>query len=112
MFNLYSLLPNYVAVATQDDYTILLFNTRTAVLNAYILGNEENKWNEISESVKKAEMYFEKINEIVKDEDSKKQNIERTKTILKDFENSVVLNDKKIFFMQYKNTIQALETNM
>lgn len=110
LYNIYLQLPNYLMVVTQDQYILINYNTKVAVLNAYTLANEENKWNEISESLSIAKNYFGKMFEIIDENDKRRMNIEKTNTIINDFENSIVLNDKNIFFMQYKNTIQALET--
>lgn len=109
-YNIYSQIPNYLPAVTQDIYTIINYNTKVAVLNAYTLVNEENKWNEINESVARAKKYFSQMLEVVNENDNRRANIEKTNTIIRDFENSIVLTDKNIFYMQYKNTIHALET--
>lgn len=110
LYNIYIQLPVYMMVVTQDSYLITSYNTKAAVLNAYTLANEENKWKEISESVAKAKNNFATMYEIIDEKDNRRSNIEKTNTIINDLENCIVLNDKNIFYMQYKNVIQALET--
>ena len=109
-YNLYFQLPNFLTLVTQDAYKITNYNTKVAVLNAYTLANENNKWKEISESVGRAKNNFNKMFEFVKEDDDRRNDIKKTYAIINDLENCVVLNDKNIFYMQYKNTIQSLET--
>lgn len=109
-YNIYAQLPIYLLAVTQDSYIITSYNTKVAILNAYTLANEENKWKEISESIVKARNTFDKMLEIVGENDNRRSNIEKTNTIINDLGNCIVLNDKNIFYMQYKNVIQALET--
>ena len=110
LYNIYTQLPIYLLAVTQDSYIITSYNTKVAILNAYTLANEENKWKEISESIGKAKSIFTTMFEIVNEKDNRRSNIEKTNTIINDLENCIVLNDKNIFYMQYKNVIQALET--
>ncbi|MBR3325106.1 MAG: hypothetical protein IKG14_03580 [Clostridia bacterium] len=108
--NIYVQLPNYLLRITQDSAIITLYNTKVAILNAYTLANEENKWKEINESITNAKKYFSKMYDIIDEKDIRRPSIEIINTLIKDLENSIILNDKNIFFMQYKNTIQAIET--
>lgn len=109
-YNLYLQLPNFLILVTQDAYKITNYNTKVAVLNAYTLASENDKWKEISESVTRAKNNFNKMFEFVKEDDDRRNEIEKTYAIINDLENCVVLNDKNIFYMQYKNTIKSLES--
>ena len=109
-YNLYSQLPNYAMAVSNDTFLINTYMSKSAILNAYALANEENKWKEMSESVAKAKTMINEMVDIVNDKDNRKNDLEKTSTIIGDLENSIILNDKNIFYMQYKNAIQSLET--
>ena len=109
-YNLYSQLPNYAMAVTNDSFLINTYMSKSAILNAYILANEENKWKEMSESISKAKSIINEMTNIIDDNDNRKRDLEKASTIIGDLENSIILNDKNIFYMQYKNAIQSLET--
>lgn len=109
-YNLYSQMSTYLMAATDDTFILTNYNTKSAVLNAYTLANEDNKWKEMSESISNAKKNFNNMFEIIDEKDNRRPNIEKTYSIINDLENCTVLNDKNIFYMQYKNAIQSLET--
>ena len=100
LYNLYSQIPSYMEILSTDDYTTNLYSTKMELLNAYSLANS-NKWIEITSSIKSAEEKFEKIVNSAKNE-KEKNNLEKI------YENTVALNNKNIFYMQYKNVIQEI----
>jgi len=109
-YNLYAKIPNYISMVEKDSFEIIKYNTKLEVLNAYTLANQDNKWQEMNETISKAKENFVQMYNILDKSDNRRLNIEKTNTILSDLENCIILNDKNIFFMQYKKTIQALET--
>lgn len=107
LYNLYSQIPTYMEVVSRDSYTTNLYNTKMDILNAYTLANADNKWSEISASIKSATTQFEKIVNS-KSDDKEKDNLEKIHSMLKNLENTVALNNKNIFYMQYKNVMQEI----
>ena len=110
LYNLYSQFPYYLSLITKDQYKINLYNTKLAILNAYTLSNSENKWNEMSSSVRSARGSFEIILSMENTNINSKNNLEKINSMLLNLENSISLNNKNIFYMQYKNVMQELET--
>lgn len=109
-YNLYSQLPNYLQAVTDDKYLLNMYKCKAEVLNSYVLADEENKWKEMSESTAKSKEILKTMLEESDEEAIKKSSIEKTYAIVNDLESSTILNDRNIFYMQYKNAIQALET--
>lgn len=107
LYNLYSQIPTYTKIISNDEYTTNLYSTKTEILNAYSMANADNKWSEISASIKSATSQFEKIVDS-KNEEKEKSNLEKIYSMLKNFESAVALNDKNIFYMQYKNIMQEI----
>lgn len=107
LYNLYSQIPTYMEIISTDNYMKNLYNTKMYILNAYALVNADNKWNEISSSIKSATAQFEKIvNSETKEKE--KDNLEKIYSMLKNLESTVALNNKNIFYMQYKNVMQEI----
>lgn len=107
LYNIYSQIPTYMSIISTDTYTTNLYTTKKDILNAYALANNDNKWNEITNSVKSATMQFEKIVDS-KNEEKEKNNLEKVYSMLKNLESTVALNNKNIFYMQYKNVMQEI----
>lgn len=107
LYNLYSQIPVYMEIISKDTYETSLYNTKMAILNAYSLVNNDNKWNEVTSSIKSATSQFEKILNS-KSNEKERDNLERIYSMLKNLENTVVLNNKNIFYMQYKNIMQEI----
>lgn len=105
-YNLYSQLQNYIIVATDNSNLINLYSTKTAILNAYTLSFNEDKWNEMSSSIKAARNSY--FSNIVNNNENNK-NVIKVDIMLKNLESAVALNNKNIFYIHYKNTIQELE---
>ena len=106
-YNVYSQLPTYTSIVSTDEYNTNLYNTKKDILNAYTLANNDNKWNEITNSVKSASKQFEKIVDS-KNDKKEKDNLEKVQSMLKNLESTVALNNKNIFYMQYKNVMQEI----
>lgn len=107
LYNLYSQIPTYMEIISTDNYIKNLYNTKMDILNAYALANADNKWNEITSSIKSATVQFEKIvNSETKEKE--KDNLEKIYSMLKNLESTVALNNKNIFYMQYKNVMQEI----
>lgn len=109
LYNLYAQLPGYIETISKDDYLTTLYNTKMAILNAYTLSNNDNKWNEISSSVKSAKEQFGTLLSRNDIDENNKINLEKVYSMLQNLESAVALNNKNIFHMQYKNVLQEIE---
>lgn len=109
LYNLYSQLPGYIETIMQNDYLNTLYNTKMAILNAYTLSNNDNKWNEMSSSIKSAKEQFATLLNKNDIDEYNKMNIEKIYSMLQNLESAVALNNKNIFYMQYKNVLQEIE---
>lgn len=107
-YNLYSQLPAYISKITNNAYTINLYNTKLNVLNAYTLANNE-KWEEMNVSILSCKSTFSNIINSINNTENIIENYERVNLMLDDLQKSINLNDKKIFYMNYKNVMQELE---
>lgn len=109
LYNMYINIPKYMSAISDDLKDISLFETKTNILNAYVLASTGDKWNDITNAVTSAKDSFSAILSNENDE-NKKADLEKTYVIIEDLERISKINDKDIFFMGYKNVLQQLET--
>lgn len=109
LYNMYINIPKYMSAITDDSKKLDLYNTKTNILNAYVLASTGDKWNEITNCVISAKNNFNSLLNS-ENEENKKTNLEKTYVIIEELERITKINDKDIFFMGYKNVLQQLET--
>ena len=111
-FNLYADICDIVKYISKENNLLNLYYAKLYLLNAYTL-SESKKWNEMYESVANSESYFKNsYNEktegsSLKDINQSKYN-EKIAMSLSNLKDSINLNDKNIFYIQYKNVMQML----
>ena len=111
-FNLYADICDIVKYISKENNLLNLYYAKLYLLNAYTL-SESKKWNEMYESVTNSESYFKNsYNEKTEGANSKdvyqsKYN-EKIAMSLSNLKDSINLNDKSIFYIQYKNVMQML----
>ncbi len=109
LYNIYSNIPKYVQLVDEDDnFTINLYNTKLAIINSLILVSSD-KWQDVTTSLSSANQSFSSILDSYNKEDYIKENYKKIKIMMEEFERSSKINDKSVFFMQYKNVMQELE---
>lgn len=111
-FNLYADICDIVKYISKENNLLNLYYAKLYLLNAYTL-SESKKWNEMYESVTNSESYFKNsYNEKTEGANSKDVNQskynEKIAMSLSNLKDSINLNDKNIFYIQYKNVMQML----
>ena len=111
-FNLYADICDIVKYISKENNLLNLYYAKLYLLNAYTL-SESKKWNEMYESVTNSESYFKNsYNEKTEGANSKDVNQskynEKIAMSLSNLKDSINLNDKSIFYIQYKNVMQML----
>ena len=111
-FNLYADICDIVKYISKENNLLNLYYAKLYLLNAYTL-SESKKWNEMYESVANSESYFKNsYNEKTEGANSKDVNQskynEKIAMSLSNLKDSINLNDKNIFYIQYKNVMQML----
>ena len=103
--NLYACLPKYVEGYSNDNKQINIQKTKSSIVNAYSVVENEN-WSEITSQVNNAELSFLNVlNSVSTEEDYE---INKTYILLKELQNSITERDKDIFYIKYKNVIEKL----
>ena len=104
--NLYQYIPKYTQASTKDDITINLEKAKANVINAYSKIESED-WEGMSFDLQKAE---EEYNIVINQTNNKEKqyNMDKVYILLKEFQNSLELKNKDIFYIKYKNLIQEM----
>ena len=100
--NLYVDICDIVKYVSNDEKTQNLFYTKLYLLNAYTLCESE-KWDEMYESVTNAESYFQNT---YSDSDINYQSKKKISMAISNLKNTINLNEKNVFYLQYKNIMQ------
>ena len=103
---LYSYLPKYADSYSNDEKFKNTLHTKSNVLNAYSV-IEQDKWDEVNTNLAKAEEYYMKMVDSI-NEMPNQYNINKGYILIKEFQNSIGSNDKDLLYIKYKNTIQEL----
>lgn len=104
--NLYNYIPIFLKGYLEDDRKIKIEETKRDIIIAYGLLNEE-KLNQVKEKIQEAENNY---NYILNDISNNKNqyNINKIYILMKEFENSLEANNKKVMFLKYKNLEEEL----
>lgn len=108
LIQMYSLLPKYLE-NNNDEILLSTLNTKTEVLNAYILVEDEN-WDEIAKRMQSAESNFSPIINNVDINSRNQSGVSQTYIVLKELQRSVDAKDKDVFYINYKNFMQEIQS--
>lgn len=102
---LYSYLPSYIQQFSDDTDKINIQYSKSSIVNAYVL-LEEDKWEDMKVETTKAKEYFNLIINSVR-EDRNQNSISKTYVLINEMDNSIRLKDKKLFYLKYINLMES-----
>lgn len=106
--NLYGLLASYAKDYSSDIKTINLLDTKSNILYAYAL-IEDEKWQEMKNNIKSAQNAYNNIMNGGIQNSINISSINKAYILLNEIEKSTDTKDKNIFYINYKNLMQELE---
>ena len=104
---MYSYIPRYLKATSAENSIQNIYQTKEHILRAYSLV-EKDDWGTITTSVNEARNSF---NNIMSDTDYTNKNkykVDKAYILINDLISAIPNNDATIFYMKYKNVIQAL----
>jgi len=104
---MYSYIPKYLKAVSAENSIQNIYQTKEHILTAYALV-ERDDWNGITTRVNEARNSF---NNIMNDTDYTNKNkykVDKAYILINDLAAAISNNDATIFYMKYKNVIQAL----
>lgn len=106
--DLYNLLNEYLKQYSQDSRMKNIFQTKAFIAQAYALAEEDN-WNEMKQNIAKAKTEYMNIVNNIQNTNSM-SNVNKAYVLLNELEKNTMDKNKKIFYINYKNVMQELET--
>ena len=107
MAKLYSYLPKFIGSNT-DEIKKETLASKMYIVNAYAFA-EKNNFDKMNEEITKAENAFKGlVNNAKFVNDERKYNVNKAYILIEELKNSLITNDKEIFYIKYKNTIEEL----
>lgn len=104
---LYSYIPKYIESYSDNTRKINVLKTKSSILNAYSIIEEDRK-DDIKKEISNAEeAYLTIINDIATDP-NKQFNINKAYILIKEMQNSIDTETKEIFYIKYRNLMQEL----
>ena len=102
------MLPKFLSYFESNETLLSTYYTKAYVLNAYVSANSE-KWEEMSDNLTEAINSFAIVMSNENANDSEKSTIEKANELLKELKTCISLEDKEIFYLKYKLTMESLE---
>lgn len=106
--DLYGLTAGYVKEYSNDSKKVSILDTKSNILYAYVLAEDEN-WQDMRTSLQKAQYSYNNIMNSKLQNSNTIANINQAYVLLNEIENSIDTKDKNIFYINYKNLMQELE---
>lgn len=106
---LYEYLPKFVDNCADEEKDKILFRTKNDIFKAYSI-LDTGDWNAIEIEIKSATQEFTKlVTDVNNQQNSNQYNINKAYIILNELQNAVVLKDKDVFLIKYKNLLEELQ---
>ncbi len=106
--DLYSLLVSYTKEYSNDNQRIIILDTKSNILYAYSMA-EEDKWKEMQSYIKKAQNVYHNMMNNTLQNNGNTTSINKAYVLLNEIYKSTETKDKSIFYINYKNLMQELE---
>lgn len=104
---LYSYIPIYTSNFLQDSNKINIYKTKSNLLNAYAIV-EQNNPDEVNKQLLQAEENFRNLVNNIGNDTKNQGAINKTYIMIKDIQNSVSATDADVFYVKYKNLMEEL----
>ena len=104
---LYSFIPKYeTSISAANDKQIIK-QTKSHIVNAYSV-IEKDDWNGAKNSLSQAEETFKSITNDIDYIKNNEFKVNKTYVLLKELQNSLSREDKKLFYIKYRNLIESV----
>lgn len=105
--SLYSFLPKYLEKITVEKSQVYIIQTKSNILNAYAQIEKQN-WEEVKNQLVLADTAYSKVMSDVNYIENK-EDVNRVYILIKELQNSISIQDKDIFYIKYKNLMNAIK---
>lgn len=106
--NMYSYLAIYADKLDMEDAEKNIYKTKANILSAYAVIEQDN-WQEALTQLNLADENYTKVVNDVNYIQKNKENVTKIYVSIKELKNSIPLKDKDIFYIKYKNILNAID---
>lgn len=107
--NLYSYVPKFLVAISADKHTQNIETTKYHIYIAYALASKE-EWEAVSTNLTEAESTFLSIVNDTQYFEKNKFKVNKTHSLMKNLQTTIINNDKELFFLKYKNLVESMNT--
>lgn len=106
---LYDYLPKFIDNLAKEEKDKIILRTKNEIFKAYSI-LEQEEWTAISGNINNAVQEFTKlVTNISNQEKVNQYNINKSYVMINELQNAVLLRDKDIFLIKYKNLVEELQ---
>ena len=107
--DLYSYIPKFLEISGIDGTDQKTKQAKVNLINAYVSANEED-WENVKNELLNCEMQINNIANDINYVENREYKANKIYILIKEIEKSTNIQDKKIFFMKYKNLLQSINS--
>ena len=105
---LYEYMPKFVNIATEDEVTKTLIQTKLYILQAYSkLGVKP--WEEIAQNIRQGVEEYSKLLTSTNVDSKKQYSVNKVYVMINELQNSAEIQDESVFLIKYKNTLEEMK---
>ena len=107
--NLYSYIPKFLTTVSAEKSKQNIEGTKYYILTSYA-GASLDDWDTATASISNAESSFLSVLNDTEYSKNREYKVNKTYMLIKDLQTAVAINDKKLFFLKYKNLMESINT--
>lgn len=105
---LYEYMPKFMNIATEDEVTKTLIQTKLYILQAYSkLGTKP--WEEITQNTRQGIEEYSKLLTSTNVDSKKQYSVNKVYVMINELQNAAQIQDEAVFLIKYKNTLEEMK---
>ncbi len=105
---LYEYMPKFMNIATEDEVTKTLIQTKLYILQAYSkLGAKP--WEEITQNTRQGIEEYSKLLTSTNVDSKKQYSVNKVYVMINELQNAAQIQDEAVFLIKYKNTLEEMK---
>lgn len=106
---LYSFVPKYESAISASNDIQIIKETKSNIINAYSVIEKED-WNTAKTNINQADETFRSITNNIDYIKNNEYKVNKTYVLINELNNSLSYQDKKLFYVKYKNLLESINT--
>ena len=107
--DLYSYIPKFIEMSNISEPEKKEKQAKLYLINAYVSSNEDD-WENVKKELLNCELVFNDLANSIEYVENREYKANKVYILIKEIEETANIEDKKIFFMKYKNLMQSINS--